>query len=444
MIFSEEQQDAFNKYIQGKNVFITGPGGTGKSALIKSIYSHAEETGRKIQVTALTGCAAVLLECRAKTIHSWSGIGLGAGEPSIIIEKIKKNFLKKKKWQSTHILIVDEVSMLSQKLFELLNNIGKRVRGNQRPFGGIQVICCGDFYQLPPVSPTEESKFCFESPDWFTVFPLENHVQLKKIFRQKDDKYAKILNQIREGRISTKSIKTLEKHVNREIATDIFPTKMLPTRIKVDQINKTEMEKLTGEEHTYNITPVYDVPTKNKADQYTYRKKTKEELDTELQYLQSSLLCEKQLRLKIGSQVMCVINKPGEDEGTLILCNGSQGIVTGFSAMGNPVVRFTNGYETTIYPHIWASENIPGIGVSQIPLILSWAITIHKAQGTTMDVAEIDVGSGIFESGQTYVALSRIKSLDGLYLTSLDISKITVNRRVKEFYERISFVSVTA
>lgn len=443
MIFSEEQQEAFNKYIEGKNVFITGPGGTGKSALVKSIYNHAQTNGKRIQVTALTGCAAILLECKAKTIHSWSGIGLGIGEQDAIITKIKKHFLKKKKWLSTEILIIDEVSMLSLKLFELLNEIGKQVRNNQRPFGGIQVIFCGDFYQLPPVSPrdedsTDSSKFCFESPDWETTFSKINHIQLKKIFRQQDEKYAKILNQIREGRISTKSIQILQSHVNRSKVTDIFPTNMLPTRAKVDLINKTEMEKLTGEERTYNTSAVYDVPTKNKADQYTYRKKTKDEIDMEIQYLQSSLLCDKQIRLKVGSQVMCIINMRNSEEEDLLLCNGSQGIVTSFTSMGNPVVKFTNGYETVIFPNIWASENIPGIGVSQLPLILSWAITIHKAQGSTMDIAEIDVGSGIFEAGQTYVALSRIKSLDGLYLTSFDVSRITINRRVKNFYEKIS------
>jgi ATP-dependent DNA helicase PIF1 len=139
--------------------------------------------------------------------------------------------------------------------------------------------------------------------------------------------------------------------------------------------------------------------------------------------------------LKIGSQVMCIVNidlTNGE-----MLCNGSQGIVVRFSTMDKrqPVVKFTNGYEMTMNYHIWPSENIPGLGVSQLPLILAWALTIHKAQGATLDVAEIDAGSGIFECGQTYVALSRVKSLEGLYLTSFDAKKIRIHKKVQEFYQ---------
>jgi len=437
MNFSEEQQQAFEKYLQGENVFITGPGGTGKSVLVKAIYEDASAKGKNIQVTALTGCAAILLECKAKTIHSWSGIGLGYGESSDIITRVKKHYVKKKKWLSTQILIVDEVSMLSLKLFQLLNELGKHVRNKHGPFGSIQVIFCGDFYQLPPVGSNldpDSSRFCFESPDWFDIFPKNNHVQLKKIFRQQDVTYAKVLNQIREGRISKKTIDLLQNQVNKPKASELMPTQMMPTRAKVDAINIHRMSLLTGEEHSYEIKQVLDLPTKTAPP----KRLTKEDVETELQYVQNGLLCEKRLVLKIGSQVMCIVNmtsssNPDSNE-ELLLCNGSQGIVTGFSQLGNPIVKFTNGLETTIGPHIWPSENIPSIGLAQIPLILSWAITIHKAQGTTMDCAEIDAGNGIFECGQTYVALSRVKSLEGLYLTSFDINKITVNRKVKEFY----------
>jgi ATP-dependent DNA helicase PIF1 len=133
---------------------------------------------------------------------------------------------------------------------------------------------------------------------------------------------------------------------------------------------------------------------------------------------------------------MCIVNIDLDNNS--MLCNGSQGILTGISENGNPIVRFDNGIETIMTYYTWPSENIPGIGVSQIPLILSWALTIHKSQGATLDIAEIDVGSGIFECGQTYVALSRVKSLEGLYLTSFDASRIKINRKVQEFYEYIS------
>jgi ATP-dependent DNA helicase PIF1 len=157
----------------------------------------------------------------------------------------------------------------------------------------------------------------------------------------------------------------------------------------------------------------------------------------ELEFLANNLICEKEMKLKVGAQVMSIINIQS-DRG-LDVCNGSQGIITGFCAIsGCPQVKFNNGIEMIMTRNVWQSDKIPGIGVSQVPLILAWALTIHKSQGATLDAAEIDVGSGIFECGQTYVALSRVKSLDGLYLTSFDASKIRINRKVKEFYDNLN------
>jgi ATP-dependent DNA helicase PIF1 len=160
---------------------------------------------------------------------------------------------------------------------------------------------------------------------------------------------------------------------------------------------------------------------------------TKEQIQTELMFLQSNLRCEEIVKLKVGAQVMCIVNIQ-LDNGD-ILCNGAQGIVTDVSPQGMPVVKYKNGYQMTMSPHIWPSELIPGIGVSQVPLILAWALTIHKAQGSTLDIAEVDAGSGIFECGQTYVALSRVKSLEGLYLSSFDAKRVRINKKVQEFYE---------
>ena len=169
MEFSKEQQLAFDKYIKGDNIFITGPGGSGKSALIRLINDDGYKKFKNIHVTALTGCAAVLLNCKAKTLHSWAGIGLGNGTLEQLVTKIKKNKFTKALWRNTDILVVDEVSMLSLKLFNVLNAIGKAVRNNQKPFGGIQLVFSGDFFQLPPVGDHLEpdtQQFCFESEDW--------------------------------------------------------------------------------------------------------------------------------------------------------------------------------------------------------------------------------------------------------------------------------------
>ena len=460
MEFSEEQQIAFNKYIQGQNIFITGPGGTGKSALIKYIKRNADTRCKIIQVCALTGCASVLLECKAKTLHSWSGIGLGKGTIEQLIKKIQKNKHSKALWKETDILVVDEVSMMSLKLFETLDAIGKSVRKDRRPFGGLQLIFSGDFYQLPPVGDKDDpdtSKFCFESEFWFTTFPKQNHVQLKRIFRQNDPIYQSILNQVREGRLKRSTNDILLKQVDKPAndALTIKPTKLFPTRNKVDSINASEMDKLDGDDLEFKIKYHGDLEMTAK-ERLQRTQFTPEQIKNELQFLKSNLRCDEIIKLKIGSQVMCIVNielSNGE-----MLCNGSQGIVVRFSQEGVPLIRFSrantssnttdntnsnsSSFEITMNYHIWPSENIPGIGVSQLPLILAWALTIHKAQGATLDVAEIDAGSNIFECGQTYVALSRVKSLEGLYLTSYDPKKIRINKKVQEFYQGINIIDL--
>ena len=453
---SPEQELAFNKYKLGKNIFITGPGGSGKSELIKKIYNDANQKGKNIQVTALTGCAAVLLKCKAKTIHSWSGIGIANQEPELIIKKVIENKYRCKPWREIDILIIDEVSMMSLKIFNILDQIGRKLRRSYfKPFGGIQLIFSGDFYQLPPIgdkinSSNESSQFCFESEEWNDTFTFPyNQIQLVKIFRQKDDIYANILNQIREGKLKKSSNELLINHMNKsknddsKNNTNIKPTKIFPLKNKVDQINQYEMSNLTSDELIYKIKPVYDLPiTKEEKDKINLNY-TRKDIEVEIEYLKSSSLCEKEVKLKIGAQVMCVVNMELTDE--IMICNGSQGIITGITNNAYheplPIVKFkiNNRYiEMTMGYHTWPSENIPGIGISQIPLILAWAITIHKSQGATLEHAEIDVGSNIFESGQTYVALSRVKGLEGLKLKSFDASKIKINKKAKEYYEKLT------
>jgi len=220
------------------------------------------------------------------------------------------------------------------------------------------------------------------------------------------------------------------------------PTKLYPAKNKVEHINVMRMSSLQGEAKEFKIKYLKDLEM-TKSDRAKRIEFTEKDIQVELDFLAGNLMCEKEMKLKIGSQVMCIVNIKSE-QGDVLICNGSQGIIKEFCEMtGLPKVKYNNGIEMLMGRHVWESDKIPGIGVSQVPLILAWALTIHKSQGATMDAAEIDVGSGIFECGQTYVALSRVKSLDGLYLTSFDAKRIRINKKVKEFYESLTLYHQT-
>ena len=430
-VLSLEQQNAFNLFSNGKNIFISGPAGTGKSVLVKLIYQHANCNGKNIQVCALTGCAAILLQSEARTIHSWSGIGIANGPIEDIINKISESNYYKNVWNEIDILVVDEVSMMSCKIFDLLNEIGQVIRNNDRPFGGIQVIFCGDFNQLPPIannSDPDTGKFCFESDYWQNTF--DSNIELKHIFRQNDQTYIGILNEVRSGQLTKKSEQILIECLKKKVPADspIKPTKLYPNRGKVDAINNWRLGKLNSNETTFKQIKHFDLKI-NAKERIIKLKNLNRDPEDEIKSLESNLMCIDELCLKVGAQVMCIINIDN-------LCNGSQGIVTGFSDdTGLPIVKFSNGIEKVMDFFIWKSEFLPHVGISQIPLILSWALTIHKSQGTSLDMAEIDVGSSVFECGQTYVALSRVRSLEGLFLKSFDPKKVLVNSKVKQFNE---------
>ena len=428
-----------------QNLFITGAGGTGKTKLIQSLVADASARNAKIQVCALTGCAAILLNCGARTIHSWSGIRLGKGPKGTIIQSILRNKRLVKTWKQTQILIIDEVSMMSLKIFELLEETARVVRNNPAPFGGIQVIFTGDFFQLPPVGTygePETEQFCFESAKWSVVFTEQHHIELTTIFRQTDVKYCEILNEIRRGRISAESKRLLQARVGikyeDEIAADsggIVPTKLFPIRSKVDFINTNMFSRISEEEKVFECTRQTNciayqdsgkpIPVEILVE---CAKLSKEELTAETQSLIINSQCVQILRLKKGAIVMCTSNIDMENG----IFNGAQGIVVDFNV--HPIVRFRNGVVKQMELHYVQHEDYPSIAVGQYPLVLSWAMTIHKIQGATLPKAEIDIGASIFECGQTYVALSRVQTLDGLYLTSFDPSKIKINGHVMEFY----------
>ena len=425
-VLSKEQEHAYSEYKKRGNVFITGPGGSGKSELIKTIFKDAIQNILKIKVTALTGCAAFLLECKATTVHSFFGIGISM---NATIEELAKKALSKSKVKNQikelDVLIVDEVSMMSAKLFNLLNLIAQKARKNNLFFGGIQIIFSGDFFQLPPIgNNTYTQAFCFESTIWDAVFRVQ--IELKTIFRQKNKEYIKILNQIRKGKISKNSYETLLKHVGRTFLGDIAskPTKLFPLRTMVDSVNTAELGALEGNEFIYKLEEV----------SFYNSLYTLEEIKKEQKFLLNSVSCENELKLKIGCQVICIINIDLDNESPL--CNGSAGRVMKIDELsGYPFVKFSNGNEVLIEPHSFISENINTVSIKQLPLILAYSVSIHRSQGTGFEAAEIDIGSNVFENGQSYVALSRVKDLNGLYITSLDITKIKANPKVLMYYE---------
>lgn len=445
-MLSNEQMRAFTLYKENKNLFVTGPGGSGKSLLIKHIFQDAQLCGKTIQVCATTGRAALLLDCKAKTIHSWAGIGLGKGDIISMGMKIANDKKRKAKWLTTDVLIVDEVSMMSCKLFDMLNHIGQKVRKNVAPFGGIQVLFFGDFYQLPPVATENDDEsdgmFCFESSSWFNVFPMDQHIQLTKIYRQQDQTYASILNKLRVGKISKKGLAALESRVGLDTSQlEITPTKLFPVKREVDRINSECLAKLACDIHSFRFQHA-SVDEMNLTENVLehYKRIPPAEIQKELDHLEKNMNGELLLQLKVGAQVMCVVNL--DMEGDYPICNGSMGIVTDVpkNEKGEVIgikVKFVNGCHRLISKHYWRSELNEGIAVKQYPLVLAWAMTIHKSQGASLDLADIDAGSNIFEAGQTYVALSRVKSLEGLYLKSFDISKIKINRKVRDFYEKL-------
>lgn len=434
---SEDQYDAFQRCLKGQNVFITGPGGCGKSYLLHTIVKAFSETQRRVQVCAMTGTAAILLDCNAKTLHSWSGIGQGKGEHQRIVTSIALNKFKRKAWKNTDVLILDEVSMLSKHLFELLDEIGKRVRNNGMPFGGMQLIFTGDFLQLPPVpdkGDPDSALFCFQSPLWKETFDYQ--LLLDKVFRQKNPRYVELLHQIREGAISKSNMRLLEQRIVKTNELQHI-TMLVSRRSDADKINNHNLAKLQGKVLPYCCNCVFDqaaldeVNTKSNS-LFNVKRYSQKEKDHEYQYLKKNARFEETLQLKIGARVMCIVNLD-MDNG---LCNGSTGYVVGFNFEKMPVVEFDNGIKRIIKPHAWNSDKIEGLSIEALPLILAWAITIHKSQGATLDKARMNLGNDIFAEGQMYVALSRVKSLEGIYLTGFNPRRIRANKEAIAFYEQ--------
>ena len=407
----EEKQVIINAIRAKHNVCITGAAGTGKSFLLELIKAHFPY----VHVTASTGVAAV--NVGGTTIHSWSGIGNASRPLEELVRfinsgpgtKIRRQLKKAK------LLAIDEISMISAEVFNLINQVLQLVRQNEAPFGGLQVIVLGDFFQLPPVSKEQKVDFCFDSEAWvnsdFKIF------ELTEIFRQSDLRFIQLLNNIRHAALNEQDIELLK---SREClpAEELKPTLLVTHNYQADKINIDMLNVLRDEE------PV------------TF-KMTESGKETGVALLKRNCLAPAELTLKRGAQVMMLKNTL-QKQGII---NGSIGIITGFSKNNSPIVKFRNGEVCIITAEDWSIESFNEMtqevelvaSIKQVPLVLAWAITIHKSQGMTLDTILCDL-SQVFAAGQAYVALSRVKSLDGLYLKGFKPGLLKVNPRVKEFY----------
>lgn len=461
---SEEQKSVFEKIVEGKNIFLTGGAGTGKSFLIQNIKNHlptikaarqypewgaqngdvsdgitrtihlTESAVRgvtqnttfcpklcRVRVTALTGCAAILLGSGAKTLHSWAGIGKGQGTIQELSTKIRRGRAYRN-WLTTDLLIIDEISMLTSELLEKLDALAKRLRVSCEPFGGIQVVFVGDFFQLPPVirdlgsaagaTAVSRQPFAFQSSVWASLFKPENEIQLKQIHRQTDQTFQDLLSQARYGKISTVSEEIIRSRMGLDWKrSKIRPTLLFPRRVEVDMINENNLRALKGQKHTYKVDlsfgDKFPIGLFNRASPPPEFIRSVEIMDRDAPYLPELTIAE-------GAQVMLVYNLD-LDRG---LSNGSRGVVVGFDEQaGNiPIVEFKNNIRIPVGRQSWEIEDYDGIFRTQIPLRLAYACTIHKAQGSSIDCVLIDIGASTFEYGQAYVALSRARTLEGLYI----------------------------
>ena len=421
-LLSQKQKDAIYAIEDGDNVFITGSAGTGKSFLLQ--YLKRNYLGSGLHITASTGIAAI--NVGGQTIHSWSGIGIG----NLPIEQLIKNFSSpkfsrlKRRIRMANMLAIDEISMISAKTFDLINELFKEVRKNKKAFGGLQIILFGDFLQLPPVNRMNDYStnynFCFQAKGWEEL-NLRNFI-LTEAFRQKDQNFVNLLNDIRFGQINENSIQTLKSRFDAiDNENTIKPTILVTHNAQMDNINSDQLKQINGQSQKFEATFTGNV--------------------NKIEALKKNCIAVDNLELKIGCQVMMLKNTYQKDG----VINGSLGIVKGFTLKRSfPIVEFKNGVTLTISPEDWALERydqekeelIIDAKMTQIPLILSWAITIHKSQGMTLDKIRCNL-SHSFSDGQIYVALSRVKTLEGLFIEGLDFNKISANKQVVEFYHNL-------
>ncbi|OXN01376.1 DEAD/DEAH box helicase [Bifidobacterium vansinderenii] len=412
------QSEALAILNAGANVFLTGAPGAGKTYVLNEFVAAARKAGASVAVTASTGIASTHIN--GQTIHSWSGVGVSTSLEEATLKRIRTR--RRKAIDATDILVIDEVSMMHAWLFDMVDRVCRELRRDPRPFGGLQVVLSGDFFQLPPVSrsgrnndvvaPTEEflrsreeyarrgldpEGFVTESLVWESLAPTICY--LTEQHRQDDGQLLTVLTDIRDGGVTDADRTVLGGRIGMMPEPGVVATNLFPTNRQADALNDLRLNEIDDEPHGFHATSAGSAQL--------------------VERLKKNMLAPEHLILKTGAAVMALRNDADRQ-----YVNGSIGTVTGFSDEskgGWPIVRFENGNIVTMKPADWEMMDGEKVlaSVSQVPLRCAWGITIHKSQGMTLDRAVMDLRR-TFAPGMGYVALSRVEALDGLYLHGLN------------------------
>jgi ATP-dependent DNA helicase PIF1 len=401
---NEKQKNILGSIENGKNAFITGFAGSGKSFLIEYIC----KINKKIALTAMTGCAALLIN--GKTLHSTLGIGLGKGEARDLVKKIRRREGLLPYLLTLEVLVIDEVSMLSDILFDKIAEIFKILHSSDKPFGKLQVILVGDLSQLKPV----EDDYCFFAKYWdqclFDVSVLTQNMRVNS-----DTRFDNLLQKLRLGKLT--DLELIEKMKNNTFSGDILPTKLFSKNKDVDTVNNYELEQLLkngNESISYKIQYSNNPIKLKESTKYTSDNKISEFLT----------IC-------VGAQVMVTRNIDFES----LVVNGTRGVVVSLDALSVTIKLISGELYKIWYYHVKPEDN-KYLDFKYLPLSLSWAMSIHKSQGATIDLLEIDLGESIFAAGQMYVAISRARDSDTVRITKFNKKSIKVSKAVLEFYKK--------